>query len=101
MSVLGGSVAPSDSRLGNSPGRGLRGTPGLGVRWRGRWLVLISRGVGACIEEAGLPVEALQGVVGADTRVEETLRVTLSGNKEEGQPNAIVITFFESEEAAA
>jgi len=27
--------------------------------------------------------------------------VTLSGNKEEGQPNAIVITFFESEEAAA
>lgn len=57
--------------------------------------------VTACIEEAGLPVEALQGVGGEEVGIENTLKVTLSGNKEEGRPNGIVITFFECEGAAA
>jgi hypothetical protein len=57
--------------------------------------------VRACIEEAGLPVEAPQGVGGEEIGVEDTLKVTLTGNKEEGRPNGIVITFFESEEDAA
>jgi hypothetical protein len=57
--------------------------------------------VRACIEEAGLPVETSQVRGGEGIGVEETLKVTLAGNREEGRPNGIVITFFENEEDAA
>ncbi len=56
--------------------------------------------VTACMEDAGLQVETLQQGVGEEIGVEDTLKVTLP-SEEGGRPNGIVVSFFDTEEAAA
>jgi hypothetical protein len=56
--------------------------------------------VTACIEEAGLQVESLRPGAGEEIGVEDTLKVTLPAGEGE-RPNGIVVSFFESKEAAA
>ncbi len=56
--------------------------------------------VTTCMEEAGLQVETQQDSLGEEIGVEDTLKVTLPAEKG-SLPNGIVVSFFESEEAAA
>jgi len=56
--------------------------------------------VTACMEEAGLQVDTLQQGVGEEIGVEDTLKVTLP-SEGGGRPNGIVVSFFDTEEAAS